>query len=294
MQPPVEPQRRRAAVLAVLGCLTLGGCGPATLDQRDDEPQNAADAVQAADLQPRYPQASRTIDTGAAAARPWSIFGAAPSTPAASSPPGSSAAESASGDPADGFTLNFDNSPVTNVAKVVLGDILGVGYVVDPRAQGSISLSSGRPISKRDMLFVLENALRANSLALVREGAVYRIAPTGDASVGSIDRAGAEPGYGVTVIPLQYVSGATIAHLLEGFAARPGAIRTDASGNLLLVVGSGSERQAALETVREFDVDWLRGQSVGMYPVQNSTPEPIVAEFEKVMNSASPGSPMGW
>ncbi|MGA2495908.1 MAG: type II secretion system secretin GspD [Roseiarcus sp.] len=289
MQPPVELKRRRAAMLGGLVFLTLGGCSPATLDQRDDQPQNAADVVRAADLQPHYPQASRTVDTGAAPARPWSIFGTATPTPAASSTAASSEAEGASGDPADGFTLNFDNSPVTNVAKVVLGDILGVGYVVDPRAQGSISLSSGRPISKKDMLFVLENALRANDLALVREGVAYRIAPVGEASVGSIDRANAEPGYGVTVVPLQYVSGATIAHLLEGFAARPGAIRTDASGSLLLVVGSGSERQAALETVREFDVDWLRGQSVGMYPVQNSAPEPIVAELEKIMDSGESG-----
>jgi general secretion pathway protein D len=55
------------------------------------------------------------------------------------------------------------------------------------------------------------------------------------------------------------------------------------------VVGTGSERQSALETIRSFDVDWLRGQSVGMYPVQNSTPEPIVGELEKIMDSGDSG-----
>ena len=59
----------------------------------------------------------------------------------------------------EGFSLNFENTPVATVAKVVLGDILNVGYVIDPRAQGTISLSSGRPVAKSDMLFVLENAL---------------------------------------------------------------------------------------------------------------------------------------
>ena len=99
----------------------------------------------------------------------------------------------------------------------------------------------------------------------------------------------AEPGFGLTVIPLQYVSGTTLTKLLEGFATRPGAIRTDPSGKLLIVVGTGSERQSAMETVRSFDVDWLRGQSVGMYPVQNSTPEPIVGELEKIMDSGDSG-----
>ncbi len=94
-------------------------------------------------------------------------------------------------DGAEGFALNFENTPVATVAKVVLGDILNVGYVIDPRAQGTISLSSGRPVAKRDMLFVLENALRVNNLVLVRDPVGYRILPATDGAVGSVDRPGA-------------------------------------------------------------------------------------------------------
>ena len=169
--------------------------------------------------------------------------------------------------------------------------MLGVAYIIDPRAQGTITLSSGRPVPKKDMLFVLENALHANNLNMVRDASGYRIVPATDATVGAVDTGGAgvEPGYGITVIPLQYVSGTTVTKLLEGFATRPGAIRTDPTGKLLMVVGTGSERQAALDTVRSFDVDWLKGQSVGMYPVQNSTPEPIVGELEKIMDTGESG-----
>src|ERR1700723_3413663 len=107
-----------------------------------------------------------------------------------------------------GFVLNFENTSVATVAKVVLGDILSVGYVIDPRAQGTISLSSGRPIAKKDMLFVLENALRVNNLVLLRDTLGYRIAPATDGSVGGIDMAsadgGVEAGYGLTVIPVQF------------------------------------------------------------------------------------------
>jgi general secretion pathway protein D len=143
------------------------------------------------------------------------------------------------------------------------------------------------------MLYVLESALSANNLVMVRNASGYRIAPANEGGVGAVDEARgsntAEPGFGLTVIPLQYVSGATLSKLLEGFATRPGAIRTDPSGKLLIVVGTGSERQSAVDTVRSFDVDWLRGQSVGMYPVQNSTPEPIVGELEKIMDSGDSG-----
>jgi general secretion pathway protein D len=285
----IASARRRPALVAMT-LLTLSGCAPASLEQRDDQPQNAADVVRTANLQPRFAQPVRDAEAGASQDKGFSFFG---SSPPPSEPPRQEGEARAEPDAKDGFTLNFENSPVSNVAKVVLGDIMGVGYVIDSRAQGTITLSSGRPIAKRDMLFVLENALRANNLAMLRDGAGYRIAPIGDGGVGPLDRSGganaAEPGYGLTVIPLQYISGATLAKLLEGFAARPGAIRTDASGKILLVVGTGSERQSALDTVRSFDVDWLRGQSVGMYPVRNSDPEPIVAELEKIMDSGDSG-----
>ena len=296
--------------LAGVGILLVSACNTTYLEQPRDEPQNAADIMRAADLRPRYPQTTATVDTGGASPpKAFSFFGlsALPSaTPQSSGSPGVEAtAPSPSSDPplssgspdvatgAGGYTLNFENAPVSQVAKSVLGDILSVGYVIDPRVQGSISLSSGRPVEKKDMLYVLENALSANNLVMVRNASGYRIAPANEGGVGMIDEGGgsdsAEPGFGLTVIPLQYVSGTTLTKLLEGFATRPGAIRTDPSGKLLIVVGTGSERQSAVETVRSFDVDWLRGQSVGMYPVQNSTPEPIVGELEKIMDSGDSG-----
>ena len=293
----------RLGAPATVGMLLVGACNTTYLDQPRDEPQNAADIMRATDLRPRFPQATATVDTGGASPpKPFSFFGS-PATPQpsgargveAEAPAPSSDLPLSSGSPdvapsAGGYTLNFENAPVSQVAKSVLGDVLGVGYVIDPRAQGSISLSSGRPVEKKDMLFVLESALSANNLIMVRNASGYRIAPANEGGVGAVDgSAGPEPGFGLTVIPLQYVSGTTLSKLLEGFATRPGAIRTDPSGKLLIVVGTGSERQSAVDTVRSFDVDWLRGQSVGMYPVQNSTPEPIVGELEKIMDSGDSG-----
>ena len=294
---------------ATVGLLLLGACNTTYLEQSKDEPQNAADLTRAADLRPRNPQPVGGDDkSGASPPKAFSFFGWSAPPPAAPRPAGSRDVEAlapASADPtqplgpqgaaaaAGGYTLNFENAPVSQVAKSVLGDILNVGYVIDPRAQGTISLSSGRPVEKKDMLYVLENALAANNLVMVRSASGYRIGPTNEGGGGAVDQAQgsdrAEPGFGLSVIPLEYVSGTTLAKLLEGFATRPGAIRTDPSGKLLIVVGTGSERQSAVDTVRSFDVDWLRGQSVGMYPVQNSTPEPIVGELEKIMDSGDSG-----
>jgi general secretion pathway protein D len=192
----------------------------------------------------------------------------------------------------NGFDLNFENTPVATVAKVVLGDILGTGYTIDPRVQGTVSLVSVKPVPKSDIIFVLENALRLSGVVLVRDTAGYRLTPVGDAvGSGRVDAVAAnpEPGYGVSVVPLQYVSAQTVLKLMDSFATKAGMVRADATRNILLIQGSGAERRTAVDAVLSFDVDWMRGQSVGIYPIASSGPEPIIAELEKIMDSGESG-----
>jgi general secretion pathway protein D len=88
----------------------------------------------------------------------------------------------------EGYDLNFENAPVSTLAKVILGDILGVGYIIDPRVQGTVSLASGRPVPKSDLLLVLENALRLNNVALVPDVSGYRLMPVSEAvGTGQLD-----------------------------------------------------------------------------------------------------------
>jgi general secretion pathway protein D len=198
----------------------------------------------------------------------------------------------AEGDAArQGYEMNFENTPVPTVAKAILGDILRVGYIIDPRVQGTVSLSSGRPVPKKDLLYVLESALRANNFALVRETEGYRVIPAGEAAgTGSIDSAGGpEPGYGITVVPLQYVSAQTLSKLLDSFGTKAGMVRADSSRNLVVIQGNSPDRVAAIDTVLSFDADWMRGQSVGIYPVSNSTPEPIITELDKIIDAGEGG-----
>jgi general secretion pathway protein D len=244
------------------------------------------DRVRSLDLLPRYPQqgAATAQSTGGTGARAQVYPGV--TIPAVE---GAEPRPTAGG---EGYELNFENTPIASVAKVVLGDILQTGYTIDPRVQGMISLSSGRPVPRSDLLFVLENALRLSGVVLVKDVQGYRLIPLGDAvGAGNLDtaEAHAEPGYGVSVVPLRYVSAGTLIKLLDSFATKPGTVRADTTRNLLLIQGSGAERKAAIETVLGFDVDWMRGQSVGVYPVRFSSPEPIITELEKIMDSGDGG-----
>ncbi|WP_156456759.1 type II secretion system secretin GspD [Bradyrhizobium sp. CCH5-F6] len=268
-------------------CVLLGSCntvsGVADADAKDPD---VFDKVRSVDLLPRYPNQlpQRELSTGPRAKTAIYTGASGEDAPVATS-------SQKAGVSTERFELNFDNSPIASVAKVVLGDILGVGYVIDPRVQGNISLSSGRPIPKSDVVFALENALRIGGIALVRDDTGYRLMPQADAvGAGTADASDRmTPGYGITVVPLQYVSAQTVIKLVESFAAKQGMIRADTGRNLILIQGSGSERRNAVDLVLSFDADFLKGQSVGVFPVQNSNPGPIIAELEKIVDSGEGG-----
>ncbi len=275
----------RAAVFA-LNLGLLAACAQLPDGRVVSTGPDVMDRVRSVDLLPRFPQ------QGASAGQSGVGASAKPQVYPGVTIPAVEGAEPRPTPGGEGYELNFENTPIASVAKVVLGDILATGYTIDPRVQGMISLSSGRPVPKSELLFVLENALRLSGVVLVKDVQGYRLIPLGDAvGAGNLDtaEARAEPGYGVSVVPLRYVSASTLIKLLDSFATKPGTVRADTTRNMLLIQGSGAERKASIETVLGFDVDWMRGQSVGVFPVRFTAPEPIITELEKIMDSGDGG-----
>lgn len=254
-------------------------------DARDPRARDVTEKIQSLDLQPRQP-----ADAGSSGiAQPKS------SRPAiyladGSTPQGAALAEREDGS-GSGYDLNFENAPVATVAKVILGDVLNLGYTIDPRVQGTVTLASVRPVPKADALYVLENALRMSGVALIRDrGNSYRLIPAPEAGPGGIDRsATAEAGQGISVVPLRYTSAQNIFKLLDAFGVKAATMRPDNARNTLIITGSGTDRAAAIDTILSFDADWMRGQSVGIFPVRNSSPEPLISEMEKIMDSGEGG-----
>ena len=289
--PPLARRRSglTGALVLFLSGFLLTAC-VLTADQsiegnpKDPRPQDIADKIRSLDLLPR-----QTTDAANSGIRQQSASRPAIYLSDGTRPEGATLIEK-DGAGANGYDLNFENAPVATVAKVILGDVLGVGYTIDPRVQGTVTLASVRPIPKADALYVLENALRMSGVALVRDRGGYRLLPAPEAGPGGIDRtASAEAGQGISVVPLRYVSAQTVFKLLDAFGVKANTVRPDVARNTLVIQGSGSDRAAAIDTILSFDADWMRGQSVGIFPVRNSSPEPLISEIEKIMDSGEGG-----
>src|SRR5262249_24564904 len=194
----------------------------------------------------------------------------------------------------DGVEINFEGADVPSVAKLLLGDVLHLNFVVDPKVQGTVTLASVGPIPRKDVLPTVESVLRVQNAAIVRDGKFVKIVPIADAPGHASVSAGAgEPGFGVAVVPLRYISAATVAKTAENMLTRQGAIRVDQARNLLLIQGTTAEREAALDMIQTFDVEWLRNQSVGVYPLKSTSPETMIEELERVFETGDGGAGQG-
>lgn len=257
----------------------------------DTKPQSTFDQVRNIDLSPKPMQPVAQPQQPTDNRQPIEYF-ATPGAQPVADPAAVGAAGTAQRGADGGYDLNFENTPVTTVAKVVLTDILGANVIIDPRVQGTISLSSARPVARNDLAYVLESALRSNGIALVRDSSGYQLMPLTEAAGSGATDVGTsrpEPGYGVSVVPLRYVSAETLMPVIDSFATRAGMVRVDPGRNVLLIQGTAQERQAAINTALSFDADWMRGQSVGIYPLRNSAPEPLITELETLLDAGEGG-----
>ncbi len=297
-----RPAQAGIVVLHLQVCF-LAGCSTSLQKQFGayDGPDAASSTVRNADLSARFPATDEQFDRQAGdSSRPLLFPGTEPeSPPLRSRDPGSSyGVRTASLEPVairgDGVEVNFEGADVPTVAKALLGDVLHLNFVVDPKVQGTVTLGSVGPIPRKDLLPTFESVLRMQNAAIVRDGKFMKIVPIPDAAGHASVTAGAgEPGFGVSVVPLRYISASTIAKTAENMLARPGAIRVDQARNLLLIQGTASERESALDMIQTFDVEWLRNQSVGVYPLKSTSPETMIEELERVFENREGGPGQG-
>ena len=171
-----------------------------------------------------------------------------------------------------GIALNFERASIREVVKVVLGDVLKVTYTVEPGVEGEVTINSSAPIDRDALIPTLEALLQTQGAALYKDDTgTYRIASRANLkgrglvpSTGTI-----KPGYGIQVVPLRYIPATEMQKILEPLAAPEAFVRVDTSRNLLVLAGTSSELANLAATVKTFDVDMLKGMSVGLYRVKN-------------------------
>ncbi len=196
-------------------------------------------------------------------------------------------------------TLNFDSTAIDEVVKIILGDILGENYVIDPAIKGSVSLKTSQPVNSDALLPILEELLKMNGAAMSWDGNMYRVAPLTNAMRGGMsprlaqNGAALMPGYGAQIFPLRYISAKEMLKILEAMVPKENQLLVDEHRNLLVLGGTSQELEGWRDTVEIFDVDWMAGYSVGVFPLQYADAGSIGEELKRIlgehMNADSAG-----
>jgi general secretion pathway protein D len=195
-------------------------------------------------------------------------------------------------------TLNFVNADIREVIDTVLGNTLKVGFVIDPRVQGVVTLRTARPVANGAVIGVLEDVLAMNGAAIVQSNGLYKVVPVEEAvQTPAILSQGAEPihldqGFGLHVIPLKYTSAAALKDVIEPFIPPGRILRVDAQRNLIVFVGTGQEATDVEDLIATFDVDWMANMSFALLPVRFADPEAMVGELEKIFTQENAATPV--
>ena len=196
--------------------------------------------------------------------------------------------------PARGSTsLKFEGAPAAEVVKVMLSDLLKVDYVIHPPLAGSITLTTRDAVSADRALLLLETALQVNGIVMARDSRGTYHVGTPEALRGVVSApalaAGGQPlppGYGAVIIPLQYLGAGEMANILRPMVSADAIVRVDSLRNILVMRGTRAEAEGWLDLVATFDVNLLRGMSVGVFPLKHTS----AAEVDAALRLLSSGT----
>jgi general secretion pathway protein D len=194
-----------------------------------------------------------------------------------------------------GVALNFERASIREVVKVVLGDILKQTYTVEPGVEGEVTISSTDPIGRDALIPTLESLLQTQGAVLYKDDTgSYRVAARANmkgrgftpSSGGQIKQ-----GYSLQVVTLRYIPVVEMQKILEPLASPDAFVRVDPNRNMLVLAGTSSELANLAATIKTFDVDVLKGMSVGLYRVKN-VEAGVVAKNLDALFGESGNSPM--
>ena len=281
----------RTSTFCLATAIALGGCG-AFPDRLEPDDDLLHEAMQGTGSQ-RPPSASPVAEN------PQAAIPAPPQRqlirgnqqfvrqPAATAP----GKEEGSGD----IVFNFQDQPIEAVINSVMGDLLHENYTIAQGVKGNVSFSTSKPVDKQQALSILETLLSWTDNAMIRQGQRYVILPANQAVAGKLvpQMPVAKPSSGLSarLFALRYISATEMQKLLKPFARENAFLLVDPARNVLSLAGTPDELANYQDTIDTFDVDWLKGMSVGVFGLQRASVAELMPELQSLFGPDS-GMPL--
>ncbi len=187
------------------------------------------------------------------------------------------------------ITLNFENTDIREVVKIILGDTLKLSYIIDPGVRGGVSMQTGAPVSRNDLLPLLETLLRMNNATLVQKGRTFHVVPVAKANKGLLTPQLADAqlplpsGHSLIIRPLKNIGADEMNEILKPLVRENSIVRVDGKRNLLILSGTAQDMAQMMDIIDTFDVNWIKGLSVGFFSLENGSVDVVQKDLDAVL-----------
>jgi general secretion pathway protein D len=282
----------RSPLLCLATAIALAGCASTPSSTENDpalmqEALNGTGSQRAPVVEAPETAASPSTAANVAPARRQIIRGnqsfVRPPAPASAAKSGAAS----SGD----IVFNFTDQPIEAVINSIMGDLLHENYSIAQGVKGNVSFSTSKPVNQQQALSILETLLSWTDNAMIRQGDRYVILPSNQAVAGKLvpEMPVARPSTGLTarLFPLRYISATEMQKLLKPFARENAFLLVDPARNVLSLAGTPDELANYQDTIDTFDVDWLKGMSIGVYGLQRASVAELMPQLQKLFGPDS-------
>ena len=185
------------------------------------------------------------------------------------------------------ISLFLDNADIHQIIQII-GETLGINYVVDPHIQGTVNINTAGNLQRSDLLPILETILRINGATIVQNGNFYEIVPASAALRQALPvQDDAQPlrvddQFVIQVVRMKFVSASEMSQLLSPYLSEGANIVVREAGNILLVTERRGNLLKLLEIVDVFDTNVFEGERVRLFPVENNLAADLVQDLVTV------------
>lgn len=184
---------------------------------------------------------------------------------------------------ADSPSMNVQNADIRAFIQDV-ARATGTTFIIDPRVQGTVSVSRDESMSDSDLLGVLLAILRANGLIAVPAGAAtYRVVPDDTAAQQPRSAGGSATGFVTDVIPLRTVDARVAAETLKPLIGRGGVVLANPQGNSLLVADYADNLRRIRGLIAQIDQN---RSTIDTVTLRNSSAREIAATVNGLFGSS--------
>lgn len=191
------------------------------------------------------------------------------------------------------FSLNFEATDIRAIVQSIMGDYLRESFTIHPATTGTGTIRLSKPVSRKDLIPILEMMLRQNGQIMLREEGMYKIMPAAQGTRGSVTpqagntTAPLPPGFSVQIVQLKFVGAADMQRILGPYVTDPAAsVQIDAVRNLIIVSGTQRELRHLFDIIDLFDVDFLAGYSVGLFQMSTDV-KALSADLDRIFGTAA-------